>query len=192
MFTACIMDSFTHKEAVLQRGIPGAQGIDHIGFTVPDLDEAEKFLTEVLGATLIYTLGAKCSEDDWMNVHIGVHPRTKIREIRFYRLGNGSNLEVFQYEAAEPQARQPRNSDIGGHHLAIYVDDMDEALAYLQSCGLEVMGEPTASRQSAEGQRWVYFRSPWGMQFELVSFPGGKAYERDASLHLWHPGHPGE
>jgi hypothetical protein len=33
------------------------------------------------------------------------------------------------------------------------------------------------------------------MQFELVSYPGGKAYERDAhgneaKVKLWHPGHP--
>ena len=26
------------------------------------------------------------------------------------------------------------------------------------------------------GQRWVYFLSPWGMQFELVSYPHGKAF----------------
>ena len=31
-------------------GIPGLRGSDHIGITVPDLDEAENFLVEVLGA----------------------------------------------------------------------------------------------------------------------------------------------
>src|SRR5680860_1399807 len=29
------------------------------------------------------------------------------------------------------------------------------------------------------GQRWVYFLSPWGMQFELVSYPHGKAFNRN-------------
>ncbi len=113
-----------------------------------------------------------------------------IREIRFYRLGNGSNLEVFQYDAADGQAGPPRNSDIGGHHFAIYVDDMDAAVAYLKQRGVEVMGEPIASAGAAEGQRWVYFRAPWGMQFELVSYPEGKAYESDATRKLWHPAHP--
>ena len=176
----------------MSHGIPGARGVDHIGFTVPDLDQAEEFLVGVLGATPIYTLGAKRSDDDWMQTHIGVDPRTVITEIRFYRLGNGSNLEVFGYDAAAPQAPQPLNSDIGGHHIALYVDDMDVAVDYLHSHGVEVMGEPTASKQAAEGQRWVYFRSPWGMQFELVSFPGGKAYEKDAPVRLWHPAHPAE
>ena len=56
--------------------------------------------------------------------------------------------------------------------------------------GVEFMGEPTRSAEAALGQRWVYFRSPWGMQFELVSFPAGKAYEAAAEVRLWHPAHP--
>jgi len=177
----------------MSAGIPGARGIDHIGFTVPDLDEAERFLVDVLGAVRVYTLGAKRSDtDDWMTRQIGVHPRTVIEEIRFYRLGNGSNLEVFKYDAADGQAPQPRNSDIGGHHLAIYVDDMDAAIAHLRAHDVEIMGEPVASAGAAAGQHWLYFRAPWGMQFELVSFPGGKAYEAEAETLLWHPARPAE
>ncbi|MEJ6488773.1 VOC family protein [Leucobacter sp. USCH14] len=170
--------------------IPGIRGTDHFGFTVPDLDEAEQFLVGILGAEPIYTLGAKRADDDWMQTQIGVHPRSVIEEIRFYRLHTGANLEVFEYDAADGQRSQPRNSDIGGHHLALYVDDMDAAVAYLREHGVEVMGDPVESRQAAEGQRWLYFRSPWGMQFELVSFPDGKAYEREAARLLWHPGNP--
>lgn len=176
----------------MELGIPGMRGIDHIGFTVPDLDEAEAFLVGVLGAQHVYTLGAKRADDDWMQVQIGVDPRTVIREIRFYRLGNGSNLEVFQYDAADEQAPQPRNSDIGGHHLALYVDDMQAAIEHLRTHGVEIMGNPVASAGPALGQRWLYFRSPWGMQFELVSFPGGKAYEAQAEVRLWHPVRPEE
>ncbi|MBX3098664.1 MAG: VOC family protein [Salinibacterium sp.] len=168
------------------------RGIDHIGVTVPDLDEAERFFVDVLGAQYIYTLGAKQADDDWMATTLGVHPRTVIREIRFLRLGNGSNLELFKYDAADGQAPEPRNSDIGGHHLAIYVDDLDAAAEYLRTHNVEIMGEAVASKGASEGQRWLYFRSPWGMQFELVSFPHGKAYERDATVRLWHPGNPAE
>lgn len=173
-------------------GLPGLRGADHVGFTVPDLDQAERFLVEVLGAVPVYTLPARTADDDWMSVQLGVHPRTGIREIRFYRLGNGTNLEVFAYDAADGQLGPPRNSDIGGHHLALYVDDLDAAVAYLRAKDVEVMGEPVASGNASAGQRWVYFRSPWGMQFELVSFPDGKAYEADAPVLLWHPARPAE
>lgn len=172
-------------------GLPGLRGTDHFGFTVPDLEEAEAFLVDVLGAVRIYTLGAKRSDgDDWMTTHLGVHRRTVVREIRFYRLGNGSNYEVFAYDAADGQAPQPRNSDIGGHHIALYVDDLDAAIAHLRRHGVEIMGAPVTSAGASAGQQWVYFRSPWGMQFELVSFPAGKAYEREAELRLWHPADP--
>jgi glyoxylase I family protein len=170
--------------------LPGMQGADHIGFTVPDLDEAERWLVDILGAVPVYTLGAKRADDDWMTVQLGVHPRTVIDEIRFYRLGNGSNLEVFAYDSADGQAPQPRNSDIGGHHIAIYVDDMDAAAQFLRDKGVDVMGEPVTSAGASAGQRWLYFRSPWGMQFELVSFPAGKAYETEATTLLWHPANP--
>jgi glyoxylase I family protein len=168
------------------------RGADHFGFTAPDLDQAERFLVDVLGATPVYALAGKRSDGDFMQTHLGVHPRTQITEIRFYRLGNGTNLEVFGYDSADGQAPQPRNSDIGGHHLALYVDDMDAAVDYLRTAGVEVMGEPVSSAGPATGQRWLYFRSPWGMQFELVSFPGGKAYEAEAQTLLWHPARPAE
>lgn len=170
--------------------IPGMRGADHVGVTVPDLEQAERFLVEVLGAEPMYVLGPKRAGDDWMRTHLGVHPRTVIREIRFYRLGHGTNIEVFEYAAADGQAPPPRNSDIGGHHLALYVDDLDAAVDYLRSAGVTVMGEPTSSAQGALGQRWVYFLSPWGMQFELVSYPDGKAYESGLSRVLWHPARP--
>jgi len=176
----------------MSAGLPGMRGIDHIGFTVPDLDEAERFFIDVLGAEPVYTLGSKQADDDWMEVTLGVHPRTVLREIRFLRLGNGSNIELFKYDAADGQAPQPRNSDIGGHHLAIYVDDMDAAVEHLRAYDVEIMGQPTLSKGASEGQVWLYFRSPWGMQFELVSFPNGKAYEHGASRLLWHPARPAE
>jgi len=174
------------------QGIPGLRGVDHLGVTVPDLDDAERFFIDVLGAIPIYTLGSKQSDDDWMLSHLGVHPRTVISEIRFYRLGTGMNFELFKYDAADGQAEEPKNSDIGGHHVALYVDDMDAAIEHLRSHNVEIMGEPTASAQAAKGQRWLYFRSPWGMQFELVSYPQGKAYEKDAAIKLWHPARPAE
>lgn len=177
----------------MPNGVPGMLGVDHVGITVPDLDAAEHFLVEVLGAHRVYTLGSKQADDDWMQETLGVHPRTVIREIRFYRLATGANIETFLYEAADGQAgRPPRNSDIGGHHLALYVEDIDTAVAYLKAKDVTVMGEATASAGAAEGQRWIYFMSPWGLQFELVSYPQGKAYEQDGRVRLWHPGRPAE
>jgi catechol 2,3-dioxygenase-like lactoylglutathione lyase family enzyme len=163
-------------------GLPGLTRVDHIGFTVPDLAEARAFLVDVLGCEYMYTLGPYRHDDtDWMSEHLGVHPRAVMRELHFFRCGGQAIFEVFEYSAPEQDLTVPKNSDVGGHHVALYVDDMDTAVKYLKSQGVTVMGDPTASRGPSEGQRWVYFLAPWGMQFELVSYPGGKAFDRQTA-----------
>ena len=161
--------------------LPGVRCVDHIGMTVPDLAVAHEFFTGVLGCEYMYRLGPYASDDDWMQVHLRVDPRAVMRQLHFYRLGGQAVFEVFEYDAPGQRALPPRNSDVGGHHVAIYVEDLDAAVAALLANGLTVLGAPTASRGASEGQRWVYFLSPWGAQFELVSYPGGKAFDADPS-----------
>jgi glyoxylase I family protein len=158
--------------------LPGLRRVDHIGFTVPDLDQAHRFLVDVLGFEYLYSLGPFKHDDDWMATHLAVHPRAEMNN-RFYRCGGETLLEVFEYDAPDQRTTQPRNSDIGGHHVAMYVDDLDAAVEHLKAAGVEVFAGPTASKGPADGNRWIYFLSPWGMQFELVSYPGGKAFDRE-------------
>jgi catechol 2,3-dioxygenase-like lactoylglutathione lyase family enzyme len=164
--------------------LPGLRRLDHIGFTVPDLDEAHRFLVDVLGCTYLYSLGPFAhpdDSDDWMADHLDVHPRAVMVENRWFRCGEQAVFEVFHYTAPDQQEVRPRNSDVGGHHVALYVDDLDIAIDHLRSAGVQVLDGPTASRGPAEGNRWIYFLAPWGMQFELVSYPGGKAFDRQSA-----------
>jgi glyoxylase I family protein len=173
-------------------GIPGLRGGDHVGFTVPDMGQAHEFLVGVLGCEYAYSLPEMRHADEWMRGHLNVDPRRVVRGIRFYRCGFGLNFEVFEYEPHADQRDVPRNSDLGGHHVAFYVDDMDAAVEYLRERGVHVLAGPVSSRNASRGQRWVYFLAPWGMQFELVSYPGGKAYEQGAPVRLWHPARPAD
>lgn len=176
----------------MTQGIPGLRGAEHVGFTVPDIEEAHRFFVDVIGCDYVYTLGPWTKDDDWFTEHLNIHPRSVLKELRFYRCKFGPNFEVFEFESPDQRTEPPKNSDVGGHHIAFYVDDLDAAVEYLRSKGIRVLGEPTASSSASEGQRWVYFLSPWGMQFELVSYPNGKAYEANAPVKLWHPKHPAE
>ncbi|TQS43395.1 VOC family protein [Cryptosporangium phraense] len=158
--------------------IPGLTHVDHIGLTVPDLDEAHDFFVDVLGCEYLYELGPFEHRDSWMSEHLNVADDTVMRRLRFYRLGGRAIFEIFEYEARDQRTTPPRNSDVGGHHVALYVDDLDAAVADLRGRGLTVFGDPTASRGPSEGQRWIYFLAPWGLQLELVSYPDGKAFDR--------------
>jgi len=181
------------SETTDRRGIPGLRGTEHVGFTVPDIEQATRFFVEVIGCDHVYSLGPFRDDGDWMETHLNVHPRAVMKELRFFRCGHGPNFEIFEYESPKAADGPPRNSDVGGHHLAFYVDDMERAVAYLEAHGLRILGAPTVRESGPSGgQSWVYFLTPWGMQLELVSFPAGKAYERDAPVHLWHPGRPAE
>lgn len=161
-------------------GLPGLRRMDHIGFTVPDLDEAHRFLVNVLGCEYLYSLGPFRHDDsDWMATHLNVHPRAVMVENRWFRCGDQAVFEVFHYTAPDQRDMTPRNSDVGGHHIALYVDDLDEAISHLLAFGIKVLSGPTASAGPAAGNRWIYFLSPWGMQFELVCYPGGKAWDRE-------------
>ena len=175
-----------------EHGLPGLRGVEHIGFTVPDLEEATRFFVDVIGCDYFYKMGPiEDPSGDWMVRHLNVPARSSVRELRFFRCGFGPNFEIFEYSGDDRNLTPPRNCDVGGHHLALYVDDFDRALEYLRSHGLRILGEPTVRDAGpSAGQSWVYFLTPWGMQLELVSFPEGKGYESTMSKRLWHPSNP--
>ncbi|PWV70928.1 VOC family protein [Halomonas sp. A11-A] len=172
-----------------QAEIPGMRGTQHFGFTVPDRQAAVDFFVDVIGCEAFFTIGPFGPfDDDWMDVNLDVHAEATIPAAHLVRCGNGTNLEIFEYTAPDQRTEQPRNSDIGGHHIAFYVDDMASAVAYLKENDVEVLGEPkTFTEGPMEGLSWVYFMAPWGMQLELVSSPYGMGYEAETGSRLWDP-----
>ncbi len=171
------------------RGLPGLLGVEHIGLTVPDMEAATRFFVDVLGGEVLFEVGPFESADDWMAKHLGVHPRAVIRKLRMLRMEAGPSIELFEYEAPDQNQARPRNSDGGGHHLAFYVADMDAAVKHLRRHNVTILGDPTTMTEGASaGLTWVYFLSPWGLQLELVSAPGGLAYERLGGRPMWRPG----
>lgn len=172
----------------MSKGLPGLAGTEHVGFTVPDIEAATRFFVEVIGCEVLFEAGPFHAEDDWMARHLAVHPRAVIAKLRMLRCANGPAFELLEYVAPDQARMPPRNSDVGGWHLAFYVEDMEAALAHLRTAGVEVLGEPTTIGEGpTRGLTWVYFNSPWGQQLELVSFPRGLAYTAAASVRPWDP-----
>lgn len=171
--------------------LPGMRGADHLGITVPNMDEAVSFFVKVIGCEASFDLGGFKFKDDWMKVHLNVEPRAEIKRFQMVRCGYGTNLEIFEYSAPQQVKQNPKNSDIGGHHLAFYVDDMAKAVAYFKENNIRMLGEPSLFTEGpGAGLNWLYFLTPWGMQLEIVSFPKGRAYEKTAKHLLWDPRAP--
>jgi catechol 2,3-dioxygenase-like lactoylglutathione lyase family enzyme len=174
--------------------MPGLRGTDHIGFTVPDLEQAVAFFRDVIGCDVVYAMGPQADDTgSRMRDKLNVHPRARIRDICVLRCKNGANFEIFEYSAPDQSRNMPRNSDWGGHHLAFYVDDIVAAIDHLRGHGVQILGEPEFKTEGPSGgEAWVYFLAPWGMQMELVSYPGGKNYEKAGSACLWDPRSPNQ
>jgi catechol 2,3-dioxygenase-like lactoylglutathione lyase family enzyme len=172
----------------MSNSLPGLAGIEHIGLTVPDLDQATAFFVDVLGCVVVFEAGPFRADDDWMAEHLNVHPRAEIRRLRMLRCATGPALELFEYTAPEQARTGPANSDVGGHHIAFYVEDMSSGVRYLTERGVRVLGAPTLlTTGPSAGLSFVYFLAPWGLQLELVSYPRGLAYEATSSVRLWRP-----
>lgn len=173
-------------------GLPGMRGHDHTGITVPDMNQAVAFFTDVVGCRKAMAFGPFADDKGtFMKDVLDVHPRAVITQITQIRCGYGSNIELFSYTSPDQQIVQPKNSDVGGYHIAIYVDDIKAADTYLRGKGVNTMFGPIPVDQGpAAGQAILYFKAPWGLQLEAISYPKGMAYERDAEVVLWSPKDP--
>ncbi len=171
----------------LAEPVPGMRGMDHVGITVPDMDQATEFFSEVLGCKVAMSFGPfRDDEGSFMADLLDVHPRAVINQITQMRCGNGSNIELFDYSAPDQASPALRNSDIGGHHLAFYFDDIGAAKAYFDANAIRTLLGPLPVEQGpAAGQTILYFFAPWGLQLEAISYPDGMAYEADSDTILW-------
>lgn len=174
---------------VMAGSLPGMRGVDHIGITVPDLKAATAFFVDVLGCEAAMSFGPFSDDKGtFMKDALHVDPRAVIQQITQVRCGTGSNIELFQYQAPDQKTVAIKNSDIGGHHIAFYVDDIAAAADHLKKAGVETFFGPIpVSEGPAAGQSILYFLTPWSTQMELITYPGGMAYEKDAKVMLWSP-----
>lgn len=63
-----------------ENGLPGVRGIDHIGFTVPDIDEGVGFFRDVLGCQEAMRFGPFCDDEGtFMQDLVDVDPRAAIK-----------------------------------------------------------------------------------------------------------------
>jgi catechol 2,3-dioxygenase-like lactoylglutathione lyase family enzyme len=173
-------------------GMPGMRGHDHTGITVPDIKQAADFFINVLGCKEAMSFGPFADEKgNFMADLLNVNPRAVIKEITPVRCGYGSNIELFQYSSPDQKTVEPKNSDIGGYHIAFYVDDIKAAKDYLDSKGVKTFFGPFPVNEGpAAGQSIVYFLAPWGLQMEIISYPKGMAYEKSSPVVLWSPREP--
>ncbi|MGI6230563.1 MAG: VOC family protein [Tractidigestivibacter sp.] len=149
------------------------KGIDHVAMTVPDVEKATQFLEEAFDAKTILDWhapkGSAVSGPGAERV-FGMPSGGRWDQRRMLQVGS-SVVELFHYEVSG-QRDAARTVDYGITHMALLVDDVQEAARRFESAG----GKLFAAHNTLDGRvdpetAWVYGRTPWGAVVELVGFP---------------------
>ena len=101
--------------------------IDHVEIVTDRLEPTIAFYTEVLG----FTVGARDRIE---------RPDGSVLNIAYLGLG-GTTVELMSYDGV-PVAPQPDLEHLGYRMMAIEVEDMKEALAYLKTKGVDAVWGP--------------------------------------------------
>lgn len=123
--------------------------IDHIEVVTDKLEPTIAFYTDVLG----FTLGARDRIE---------RPGTDIvLNIAYLGLG-GTTVELMSYQGL-PVAPEPEKEHLGYRMMALEVDDMNEAAAYLKTKGVDIVWGPVFRENYARAE----ISDPNGYRIEL-------------------------
>jgi catechol 2,3-dioxygenase-like lactoylglutathione lyase family enzyme len=144
-------------------------GVNHVGMTVRDLDQSLAFYRNVFGLEpLVQGIGdsseiAKSMGLDEMRIRYA-----------FLQLGN-TRLELLQFERpAGRSSYDMRSCDVGAFHVCFEVADLPAKYAQLKALGVDFVTSPihlAGDSGSLAGLRFVYFRDPDGLMFQLYEVP---------------------
>lgn len=118
--------------------------IDHIEIIPLDVEKTIAFYS---------ILGFKMKE----RRNVGMHP---LEEVVYMTL-NDTMIELLSVKGAAPASNQPWQT--GYRMLALEVEDMDKAVEYLKSKGVEISRPPVALGKSKRGE----IKDPNGLSIEL-------------------------
>ena len=172
----------------------GLSHVDHVGMTVPSLDDAVAFYVDVFGATEQFRLGPFDSRElpamedgrDWTEAHLGV--RDARVDIAMLSIGPNLMLELFQCDRPDDGTRTPQSlSDFGQHHIAFKVENLDSALAYLDGNGCTVLAGPIVHDDGpCAGCRLQFVKDPWGNLIELMEY-GDMPFVKNSPVSIYVP-----
>lgn len=98
------------------------------------------------------------------------------------------SVEFMDAADSDSLTQPPRIVDLGANHLCFRVGDIERAVSYLESrTDVIVLGNIISIPEGPiSGNRWIYFKSPWGTLFELQEWPKTPAYFSSTSERLFH------
>lgn len=122
------------------------QGIHHVAIICSDYEASKRFYTEVLGFQILQETFREARNSYKLDLQVS----------------DQEAIELFSFP--EPPPRPSRPEACGLRHLAFRVEDLDAAVAGLQSKGVAV--EPIRLDELTN-RRFTFFQDPDGLPLEL-------------------------
>ncbi len=148
--------------------------VDHISYTVADLDESIRWYTLVLGEEPFLR---KTWDQEYVGVLAG-YPKI-VLDAAFWRLPNGPVLEVMQFLDPVGVPTDPALVNPGASHLGLTCDDRRAEFARLKEAGVDLRSEEPVEIPWGpyKGGLACFVRDPDGNFMELFQLPpGGPAF----------------
>lgn len=147
------------------------RALSHIGLSVPDLDKAVKFYTEVMGWYLIMPptaierddtdIGIMCDDvfgDQW----------TKFR-IAHLSTSNGIGVEIFEFPNNLPVESEFRYWKTGLFHFSVLDPDLEGLVQKIVDNGGKQRMPVRYYYKGEKPYRMCYVEDPFGIIFEVYS-----------------------
>jgi catechol 2,3-dioxygenase-like lactoylglutathione lyase family enzyme len=168
------------------------RGIDHIGLTVPDIDEATEFFKKVFNAKVCYdvlTPDMPPQRGKSAKRNVNLPEGASIDHIRLLRIKNTPSIELFHINSKK-QAIIDTIVNFGLTHLAFYTDNIQLTAKKFLEAGGTLCSDPHPLPSEIEGGEmnyWVYGQAPWGSLIELISYSSGINYPENIEAERWTP-----
>jgi methylmalonyl-CoA epimerase len=125
--------------------------IDHLGIAVKNLEETQKFYTQILGLSV---------------AHTEVVPEQKVR-VAMIPVGE-SRVELLEpTDPTSPVAKFIESKGEGVHHVALMVDNIEEALAEAKAEGARLIDETPKIGAGGAKIAFVHPKTGYGVLVEL-------------------------
>lgn len=148
-----------------------ARPVNHIGVSVPDLDEALRWYREVLGFTVLTPPVEMDSTDGRLGAALAEMLGPRVRRFRMAHMttGNGVGLQMFEF--LEPRQEAPADAmaywQTGFFHICVTDSDIDGLAARIAEHG----GRRSQVWRQIPGQPYAasYCTDPFGNVIEINS-----------------------
>ncbi len=126
--------------------MPFCQGIHHVAIICSDYARSKRFYTQVLGFEVVRETYRAERQSYKLDL----------------RLGDGTQIELFSFPTPPPRPSRPEA--LGLRHLALVVDDLDQAIQHLEA---HQIATEAIRLDDLTGQRFVFFQAPDQLPIEL-------------------------